>query len=187
MSTKDLEQAMDDISFCPSVEQRQTKAAFWAKMGDDPLAHNRDSITAAQARGVTGVAKVTRWWAVPGFREWFVNGEEWKQKLLYVIDVGLDALIDIMADDNPKTAGARVKAFEVACRLAGREPAKTKEVRFIDKAINDMSPQQLQAFLDARGFGTPALDAVKAIEPLGGGEDEETAETGRDTGTENQG
>jgi hypothetical protein len=174
MVDKSLESAIDEISFCASPEQRVCKAGFWAKMGDDAVALNRETITLAQARAVTGVAKLARWWPVPGFREWFINGEEWKQKLLYVIDVGLDALIDIMADDNPKTAGARVKAFEVACRLAGREPAKTKEVRFIDKGINDMNEQQLQAFIESRGYGNKALEAVTELDK---GPDKEEDET----------
>lgn len=160
----DLENALGQVAFCADAEHKVIKAAFWAKMADDPSVMNRESITLAQAVAVTGCSKLRRWWNQPGFREWFVNGEEWKQKLLYIIDVGLDSLLDIFASNDPKTANARVRAFEVACRLAGREPAKTKEVRFVDKAINEMNPAQLQAFLESRGMGQPSQ--LPAVEPV---------------------
>jgi hypothetical protein len=178
---KKLESAVDEISFSPGAEHKQVKAAYWAKMTDDPTALSRESVTLNRAIQVTGCTKLRRWWSQPGFQEWFSNGEEWKQKLLYIIDVGLDALLEVFADPNPKTAAAKVRAFEVACRLAGREPARAKEVRFVDKAINDMSPAQLQSFLESRGYMAPVQSQLEEVS------NEEATETAYGLGEEDTG
>jgi len=136
----------ENLVYVPDEDAKSLKAAFWAKAKDNPLV-DPNSITLATVQQLLGNTKVSKLWHLDGFAAWFSNGEEWRQKLEYALNVALDEMIDLLR--NPGTMGsAKVRAFEVIARLADREPARVKEVKVLDDDIKKMSQKQLREFIE---------------------------------------
>jgi hypothetical protein len=138
-------ESVEVLVYQPTDEEMQTKSAFWAKAQGNPMV-DPDNIPVSTVKLILNDTRVERWWKKPGFKDWFLNKEEWKQKLEYAINVGLDAMLDLLRD--PQAQGsAKVRAFEILARLANREPAKVKEVKMLDAAVAEMDQKQLDEFI----------------------------------------
>lgn len=135
-----------ELMFVPTEEMREVKAAFLAKAQDNPQI-DMDALSLAQVLKTVNHTKLTHWWKQDGFKEWFANSAEWRQKLEYAIDVGLDAVMEIFKCKDPKSFGAQVRALEVLARLANKEPARVKEVKVLDKDVQGMDQKQLDDFI----------------------------------------
>jgi hypothetical protein len=147
MANPTLEEAVDILVYSPSDEEMQAKAAFWGKAHQNPQI-NPDNITLATVDSILADSRLKRWWGRPGFKEWFTNKDEWVQKLEYAIQVGVDRMIQLFSESDPKLASAQVRAFEVLARLANREPARVKEVKLLDRDIQDMDQKTLNEYIE---------------------------------------
>lgn len=136
----------EELTLTISPAQREAKAAFWVVAADTPMVDPAE-ITLAAAQQICPDTRLKHWWSIPGFQEWFCNQSEWRQRVEYLVNKGLDAIEEVL-DDPEAAPSARVKAFEVLARLSSKEPARVKEVRFADAAINEMSPEKLRAFIE---------------------------------------
>jgi hypothetical protein len=142
----DLDKLTDDLMLDVTPAMQRAKSAFWTIAADTPMVDPSD-ITLAAIQQICPDTRVKRWWSIPGFREWFCNKHEWRQRVEYLVNRGLDAIEDVLSD--PEAApSARVKAFEVLAKLSNKEPARVKEVRFADSQIEKMSKEQLEAFIE---------------------------------------
>jgi hypothetical protein len=165
-----LAEVLESIDFVPTEAMRAAKAAFWAVAMDTPLV-DPQNITLAAALQLTGVTQLRRWWASPGFSAWWANKDELRQRIEFLVHKGLDAIEEVLADaETPATA--KVRAFEILARLADKEPAKVKEIKFADASIQSMSAAQLTRFLEKMGYAKKALE-----EPTVGSEHVEEEQT----------
>jgi uncharacterized protein with HEPN domain len=98
---------------------------------------------------VTGASSLKEWWGEAGFKEWFLNREEGREKLEYLFMRALDAAEDILNDPNAQ-ASARVNMIKVIGELANKFPSKYQE-KFSDEDINRMDEKQLRNYLEKRG------------------------------------
>jgi hypothetical protein len=137
---------LEDLVFAPTDEMREVKAAFWAKIEDKPHV-NVDELTLVAVQYEVPDSRLREWWHLDGFKEWFANKDEVRQRMEYLISLGLDAVQDLMQSRDSKVAGAQVKALEMLCRLTNREPARVKEIKFIDKEVQDMTQGELEEFI----------------------------------------
>lgn len=70
------------VGFVPNDRQLEVRAAFWAHVrllpGVDPKA-----LSAVQVRDLlpTDTTGLSEWWREPGFKSWFLDGEEWRAQL----------------------------------------------------------------------------------------------------------
>jgi len=145
MTKANLEDLVVELEFQPNNSQLEAKSAFWAIAADSPLV-DPANITLATVQQIYPDTRVRRWWGIPGFQDWFCNRHEWRQKVEYLVNIGLDAVKAVLEDPDAAPS-ARIKAFEVIAKLADREPAKVKEVRFADSNIEKMSKEQLEAYI----------------------------------------
>jgi len=135
--------ASADLVFIPSPPQRQTKAKFMVSLEENPSV-DPSEVSLAAAIQITGDSRLEKWWKRPGFADWFRGKEEFKERLEYLCQLGLDTAEDILLSDDPKSVNAKVSLIKVLLESGGKMPAKGKEVKFLDEAVQKMNKQQLE-------------------------------------------
>jgi hypothetical protein len=140
---------MHDIIFIPTPVQRRIKAAFWASWGDNPIVDHKN-LSLANVMGVVGDSRMQKWWTQPGFKEWFSNQEEFKQRVEYLVHTALDTLEHILVDETANSS-ARVNAAKLLLEAADKMPRKYAKEKVLDEKINKMGKQELEAWLDRQG------------------------------------
>lgn len=166
-----LTQILDDLVFMPSTMQRRIKAAFWTKFSQNPIA-DVGSITAELAARIAGNQNVKKWWSQPGFQEWFLNEDEFRQKLEYLAHLALDTIEEVLlnpdANVNAKSSMAKL-IFEAAHKM----PSKWQNTKYMDEQIQRMDLAQLESFIKQRSIGL-------IEETSSGQEDREEGPSGED-------
>ena len=145
---KAIEAAIVDITFLPSPEQRKIKAAFWASYSEHPMA-DKEVVTLAVAQQMVSDNRLKRWWAVPGFTDWFSNRDEFRQRLEYLANLGLDTIEEILLDPDAN-ANARMNAAKLMLEAASKMPNKWNQEKFLDAHIQKMDARELEAWLTKR-------------------------------------
>lgn len=145
-----IAQLVDDIVFKPTYEQVQVKAAFWAKFSANPLV-DVNAIKLSHIERFVNDSRLKRWWALHGFREWFLNEEEFAQKALAIAHLALGAMEEILTnpDANPS---ARVNAAKLAIEVANKMPQRWQKTVYLDDQIHKMDRAQLESFLRSKGM-----------------------------------
>ena len=136
-----------ELLFKPMPQQRQAKATFWTFVNDSMGGLSPEDITLAKALQITNDNRLNKWWKVPGFSEWFSNKDEFRQRLEYLANLALDKVEDIILADDPKLTSAQVNIIKCLMEVAGKVPARVKEVKYLDEAVSRMDKRQLEAFL----------------------------------------
>ena len=143
--------ALSEFTFEPTDAQRRLKVRFWASMNDVPL-NDKNEVNPDLIRKQTGTSPIVRWWADQGFREWFLNIDEQRQKLEYLFDLALDAARDIILNDDPKRQSARVQMIKSIAELANKLPQRNVAPKNgITQAIEGMDKAELAMFLEKNG------------------------------------
>jgi len=140
---KSILTAVDEITYDPTTPEREVKAAFWASFGDTPI---NGELTLAVALQQTQDNRLNRWWSKPGFKAWFCNKDEFRQRVEYLANIALDTIQDILTnpDANPN---ARQNAAKLMIEVANKMPSRNAKERFIDGAIQEMGKKELDAYI----------------------------------------
>jgi hypothetical protein len=139
-----------ELIFIPTPSQRQVKARLITKMADNPLI-DLSSITLAEAQQLTGSSQLKDWWGRPGFKEWFLDQNEYRQRLEYLFSLALDAAEEILLSTDVKVQGARVAMIKLLADLANKTP-KEAAAKYKDESIAKMDRAELEAFLEKNGI-----------------------------------
>lgn len=143
-----IDLAVNELTYLPSPEQRKAKSGFWARFHENPLCDAQD-ITLAMALKVGGDGRVSRWWSEPGFRDWFRNADEFRQRLEYLVNLSLDTLEHVLVD--PKAQGsAKVNAAKLLMEVARKMPPKGTTERYLDEKIAEMDRKQLEEYISKK-------------------------------------
>lgn len=150
-----LEEAVEVLPFEPNKAQQQAKARFWVNYRNNPLVPV-DELTKAEIVNMAGTESIRKWWNLSGFESWFLNRQEFTERIEYLANLSLDALEQIIVNQDPKAQAARVNAIKVVSELAHKMPKKEQSGsnQFLDRAISSiasMDAVQLQAFLEKQG------------------------------------
>jgi hypothetical protein len=126
MSLKDINKilaaAQTDLVFSPTPDMRRIKAAFWSKVKDNPNLVGADS-TLASVQHTVNDKRLAKWWALPGFQAWFQNGEEYKERMEYLVELALDALEHVLTDPDAN-ASAKVSSAKLVLEATRKMPSK---------------------------------------------------------------
>jgi len=171
---RQISDAMCDITFLPSPEQRKTKTAFYAIFNDNPLC-DRNAITRDMAISLTGDTRLMKWWRVEGFRDWFINADEFRQRAEYLSHLALDTMEEVLLDRDANTA-ARVNAAKLMMEIANKMPSKYTKEKFLDSEIEKMNQHQLKSFIDRYSYLLGESHDQKAKEEV------DTSEKATDSG-----
>lgn len=147
--SKALGSALDDIIFDPNAEMRKLKATFWTIYGSNPLM-SRERVTQAAILEATSDTRIRSWWALPGFKEWFTNKDEWRQRQEYLAGLAQDVAEKILLDPRAN-ANAKVALIKFLTESVGKAEARIREVKMLDAQVHEMTPDQLQEFLQKNG------------------------------------
>ena len=153
-------EVVGDLIFKPTYEQIQVKAAFWAKFSENPLVDSQ-SIDLPTVQRFVNDPRLEKWWIHYGFREWFLNEEEFVQRLQAIAFLALGTLEEVLSnpDANPS---ARVNAAKLAFEAANKMPQKwQKGPQYLDTDIQKMDQAQLENYLRQRSLTEGKKDDSK--------------------------
>ena len=154
---KTLQNIVSDIVFMPESSMIPVKIKFWHKFSQVALA-DPDNVTREMAAQYSNDNRVTRWWSRPGFKEWFLNEDEFKQNLEELAYKALGALNDILMDPDAQ-AGARVNAAKLVLEAASKMPKKYEKESYKDEKIQEMTKEQLDEYISKRALKSGGEDA----------------------------
>ena len=142
-----LNLALSELTFLPSPEHRKIKSAFWAVADETQLVDPSQEVELSTALRFTADNRLQRWWALPGFREWFANREEFRQRVEYLANLALDTAEEILLDKKANAA-ARANMVKLMVEVANKMPPRqiSKEL-YIDEKIQKMDRVQLEEYV----------------------------------------
>ena len=147
--------ASDSLIFIPTPSQRQVKARLLVRLSDNPLLEH-SSLSLSESQSITGSSQIKDWWGRPGFKEWFLDQNEYRQRLEYLFALALDAAEEILLSTDPKSQGARVSMIKLLAELANKIP-KENAAKYLDESISKMDRGQLESFLEKSGITIPQI------------------------------
>lgn len=160
----ELESLACDVLYQPTDRERQLKASFWLKVAENPML-DASHISLDTVRHVLNKEIDSTVWARPGFKEWFCNKDEHRERLEYLFSLALDAAEQILMNQEPKAQSARVNMVktiaELASKVPGKGPGNTPTDKML-KAVNGMDKAQLELFLQREGVNMK-LSASKDV------------------------
>jgi hypothetical protein len=146
--------------FIPTDLHRQAKAAFWSHFfskGETPPLE----LDGAVGAHYSGYTEVLEFWAIPGFSEWFSNGEEFRQRVEYVSSLALD-VIEAVLRDREARHGDKLQAARMALEIASKYPKAAAKEQFADEKIAEMTSKQLEEYIAQKmrvlGVGEPGRE-----------------------------
>lgn len=133
--------------FNPTDTMRKCKSAFWVIKGDSQFGDVISQVSLAEALRVTGENKLKNWWSQPGFVEWFLNNQSFRQRAEYLADLAMDTVEQILSDpeSNPN---ARINAAKLIMEVAQKLPKQQAQVKLADQFINNMDIKQLTEYIN---------------------------------------
>lgn len=104
------------------------------------------SLEALLALGVSGV--VSRWWDIPGFREWFLSKDYNKHQAEGLLQQAMHRLSEVLrySTDNAELINAAKEARTLFTAMTASRP--DDQEKFADEAIQEMSKEELQAYIN---------------------------------------
>ncbi len=148
-----------------SQSQREAKATFWKRAAGNPLLVP-DKIKDADIRRLTPGGEELPLSSKP-FREWFLNKEQFEILLDSSREAALGLLIRkvTMTDEEAKKAKL-THAVQISAAKILLDKAGVGQDRIVvsDSTINDMSEDELEAFIEAKKPKAVKLKAVDVKE-----------------------
>ena len=167
---KKLEAILSELVFTPSVSQKKLKARFWNRRAQLQLTDGAPTLV--EVAGLIKDKRLPDWWQEPGFKEWFRNEEEFKERVEYLANLALDTIEEVLTSSVARES-SRIAAAKLMMELGSKLPKGTPDVVYTDEKINSMSEEQLMEYIQK---STPKLITVETsdkIEPEAKDESEE--------------
>lgn len=148
MDRTELQLVIDSSRFTPTPAQVRRRAEMFSRgiqVSPDML------LEEVIALGVSGV--VSRWWDIPGFREWFLSKDYNKHKAEGLLQQAMHRLSEVLttSTDNAELINAAKEARTLFTALT--TPTKGDEEKFADETIQEMSKEELQAYISKNTAG----------------------------------
>jgi hypothetical protein len=134
----------------PTSDQRQTKERFWGlfMQGDAEVPSEVDLATALR---FGQDKRISTWWDIPGFRDWFLNKQEFKDRVEFMAHLALDGIQEVL-QDKTATPASRVAAAKLALEVANKLPkaGSNQDGKYLDEKINEMDSKELERFIQSK-------------------------------------
>ncbi len=141
--TRLLEATRDVVMFQPDPNQRRAKSNYWTHFaGSGTEVAPAPNLATALQFGAD--RRISAWWDLPGFQDWFLNRDEFRQRLEYLSAVGLDALESILTG---RMSSDSDKLNAIKLIMAVSKPGQPDSEQMADAAIGKMTRQQLQEYI----------------------------------------
>ncbi len=140
-----IKRASEFLGYEPTPGQRVVKAAFWAAWRDDPSV-DPARLTAADVGKYVDAPSIDKWWRDSGFRDWFLNKEEWRAKAEAATGLWLDQIYRRLASgmmSDKDLVGVGKLLTEVTNKIPRATDPKQKQL--------GMTEAEARAVLEAAG------------------------------------
>lgn len=137
--------------YTPSPDQEKLRAVFQCWLEDNSLDIRpfqdkvRDALDKVDADRVNQLAELN-----PSFKRWFMTGNlDFRVRLKLLEQKSMAALEDVLMDQDPKSAGARVNAAKYLLSLSGKtEKSLPQASEKLEEAISRMSEAELKMLME---------------------------------------
>lgn len=132
--SKSIAVIVADLTFVPTVAQMKTKASFnsnWAGLSTP---------TEGDVAQITGSASIQKWWAQPGFRDWFTGADQTTAQMAFLKSLALRTAEEILTDPDA-TAAARVNMVKLVLQYEGA--LEEKKMASSVQTVKKVSTQEL--------------------------------------------
>lgn len=113
--------APEYLGYEPTDGQLKCKSEFWAKFRDDPRV-DPAHLTAMEVAELVDAPSLTQWWKEPGFRTWFLDGEEWRGDLEFATALWAKELAARMMRSASMSDKDFIAAGKLLAEVTGRMP-----------------------------------------------------------------
>lgn len=141
-----LESLLEDAIYVPSESQRQLRAKFWLKYSKLPFA-DADKVNLDVIKRYSNHSKLDEWWNEDGFRSWFLNQNEYAERLEVLVDHAMSTLASAMISGDTPVA-SKITAAKLVLEAAGKLSKKTQNKDKGDD-LEEMSDEELQQFIES--------------------------------------
>jgi hypothetical protein len=144
-----LGKATDVVSFSPTAAQRRAKSNFWSFFASCE-ALPPDQVDLLIATKYAGDKRISEWWALEGFADWFANKDEFRQRVEFLADLALDELYHLIRDPETQ-ATAKVAAIRMIMDVGKKVSQKAPtEESVAGEKIASMDKKQLEEYIKSR-------------------------------------
>lgn len=149
--TRLLAEISDVVEFTPTKDHRRAKSNFWTSVveQDVSLPPDPDMLTVAR---YAGDRRLEQWWDIPGFRDWFLNRQEFMQRVDTLTQLALDEMERILTSTDPKSNTAKVAVMRMALEAGGKLGAnrESSSEETTDDKILRMTRKELEEFIQEK-------------------------------------
>jgi len=145
---KNISSAISSKIYTPSNVEVRMKTSFWAKWTNHPSYIAGDiPASVSMIVNVLGNSTIEKYWSKEGFREWFLNSDEYIQRVEYLANRALDVVEGVLAGGEGIKASDQLKAASMMMEAAGKLNKKKAEVRYLDASLDKMDAKELEAYI----------------------------------------
>jgi len=135
--------------FTPSYSQRMAKSRLYKWLSTHEARVRLEDMTVSAISAAAKAPLMNEWLSKSQeFADWLYERDTITTKVHAYSEIALDRLYNIVTDSDAQT-GDIIKAAKLILELADAFPKKGGSVVFADKALNEMSDDQVQKELDA--------------------------------------
>ena len=128
-------------SFIPTNAMIRRRGEFWRKCSNPDV----DSDTELKQVIELGASSIiTRWWSIPGFREWFLNKDWNKHEAEALLQAAMKRVADILRDEED--TGLLINAAKEARAIYAQMHVQVEE-KFADSQVAEMSKDELAEYI----------------------------------------
>lgn len=134
-------------AFSPNVTQARAKARLHAQLRERAETVDFATLSATELAELAGTQRLLQWLREPGFALWLSDRDAYVYDALALRETAVRVVADVLTSDyEPKilTAKDKLKAADMLFTLTGAYPSKTKEVRYVDRDLDNMSDDEVQ-------------------------------------------
>lgn len=143
-----LDKAVDLSVFKPDEDQRRAKSNFWSFFASGDILPPAD-ISKSVALRYGGDRRVSSWWDLEGFQDWFSNKDEFRQRIEFLADLALDEL-QLLIRDRQTNGSAKVAAIKLIMEAGKKVSNKGESEKYLDDLVTKMNKQELEKFIRTR-------------------------------------
>lgn len=136
-----VEDVVREAVFSPTRAQRAVKTRFWLQMRENPIV-DVDHVTPSIVRQWTSENRVLAWWGEPGFKEWFLNRDEARERIMNLLYQCLDAAEEVLASSDLKAKTNMVKTMLSLCMDQQKRDDDSEAQK-----LEGMNRQQLEQYI----------------------------------------
>ena len=146
---------LDISDFKPNRMQSEAKARFNKQKDDLASIRAVEELSISAMATMANAPRLAKWAQIPGFMDWWLETDTVGTKIRAMEEMAVERLAEILATplqggkEAPAQAKDILKAIEMLLQLSNRFPAKNKEVRFLDKSLEQLDKAELDKQIEA--------------------------------------